>query len=135
MNMNIEGVIYGSNRRTSLRYLLVAGGLFVATITVLPIASNLEVPIPILDGSYPTITIFIVFSLATVQSYQNSGLPICIALTTVVPLGFFMILSFSSTAVPSVSIVWGIGSALFFGVPLGTLGFLTGAGLRRLTKA
>lgn len=134
MTNSIESVIFGSDRETSFRYLLVAGLLFITTVIAFRVTAEIGVSMPFSDGSNHVFVLLTLFGLLVVQSYQNNGLLICIALATSIPLGVYLILASSSTTVPNVSIVWGIGVASVFGIGFGALGFITGLGIRKLME-
>lgn len=67
-----------------------------------------------------------------VQAYQNGGLLVSWALGTAIPLAFYIVLTEFNLVYPSEDLLWGLGAALGYGIPAGTLGFLLGTGARRV---
>ncbi|MFB6299477.1 MAG: hypothetical protein ABEH65_04380 [Halobacteriales archaeon] len=75
--------------------------------------------------------VLIIVGAPTIQAYQNGGLLVSITLGLAVPLAFYLVFTAFNLAYPSEDLLWGIGAALQFGVPAGTIGFLLGMGLRQ----
>lgn len=128
-------LLFGRNLARTRRYLGVVIGLFVVSLGLMGLVwifgqQNITVP---LDGAWLLWAVaLIIVGLPGIQAYQNDGLLVCIALGTAVPLAFYLVLTTFNLVYPSEDVLWGIGTALQFGVPAGFLGFLLGAGVRRL---
>ncbi|WP_380674716.1 hypothetical protein [Salinigranum sp. GCM10025319] len=130
-------LLVGRNSALALRYLLVAVGLFVATIGLWGVlwgvtTAELTLTWPLRDFRV-LVAIFAGVSVgsATVHAYTNRGLFVSWALGSAVPLGLYVVPTASGSMPPDETVLWGIGSGLLFGIPLGTLGFLLGVVLHR----
>lgn len=133
-----QSLFFGRDRACSRRYLGVAVGLFLGALGVLGlvwIVSQRGVSVPI-SGAWLLWTVaLITVGAPAVQAYQNDGLLISIALGVAIPLAFYLVLTTFDLVYPSEDVLWGVGTALQFGIPAGILGFLIGVGSRRLHKS
>jgi hypothetical protein len=128
-------LLFGRNRSRSRRYLAVGLGLFLATLGLMGLVGGLTrlgLSIPV-SGFWLLWTVaFVTVGPPAVQAYRNDGLLVSVALGLPVPLAFYLVLTTFDLVYPSEDLLWGIGTALSFGVPAGLLGFVLGAGARRL---
>lgn len=132
-----RSLLVGRNRRRTRRYLGVAVALFFGALGVLwllRLASSRNVTVPLLGAVLLWAAALVVVGAPALQAYRNDGLLVSVALGTSVPLAFYLVLTAFDLVYPSESVAWGVGAALQFGVPAGTLGFLLGAGARRLRE-
>lgn len=130
-----RSLLLGRNRTRTRRYLSGAVGLFFGTLGVMGLAwlsSQQNVSIPI-NGALLLWTVALVaVGFPAVQAYQNDGLLVSIALGLAIPLAFYLVLTTFDLVYPSEDVLWGVGTALQFGVPAGVLGFLVGVASRRI---
>ncbi|MFB6130277.1 MAG: hypothetical protein ABEJ28_05590 [Salinigranum sp.] len=130
-------LLLGRSPALARRYLAVAVGLFVATLGLLGLAwavSRLGVSVPI--GGAPLLWGVAVVGVGVPAShaYRNDGLLVSVALGVPVPLAFYLVLTAFDLVYPAEDVLWGVGTALQFGIPAGALGFLVGVAGRRLRK-
>jgi hypothetical protein len=64
----------------------------------------------------------------------NDGALVSIALAGGPALGFYLPLTAFDMVYPSESVLWGLGTASMFAIPLGLIGFALGSGRRRLIE-
>lgn len=132
-----RSLFLGRDRARSRRYLGVAVGLFFGALGMLGLVwlvSQRDVSVPI-SGAWLLWTVaLITVGAPAVQAYQNDGLLISITLGVAIPLAFYLVLTTFDLVYPSENVLWGVGTALQFGVPAGVLGFLIGVGSRRLRE-
>lgn len=133
----IQTVLIGRRKPLSIRYLGVAIGLFVATAGALTLQEFVEqqngsVPIEVywLMGAL----IVLMTSIPALQAYQNSGLLVSWALSTAIPLGLYVNLLPYHLGSGIGTSRGGVGAALLYGIPAGTIGFVLGAGARRVKR-
>jgi hypothetical protein len=116
---------------------VVACGLFVGTLGVMGTlwsVSRQGVTLPV-DGAWLLWTVaVVVVGGPAVQAYRNDGLLVSVTLGLAAPLAFYHLLTAFDLVSPSEDVLWGIETALQFGVPAGRLGFLIGSGARRLRR-
>jgi hypothetical protein len=128
-------LLFGRTRPRSRRCLAAGLGVFLATLALMGLVGGLTragLSIPV-SGFWLVWTVaFVTVGLPAVQAYRNDGLLISVVLGLPVPLAFYLVLAGFDLVYPSETLLWGIGTALSFGVPAGLLGFLLGAGARRL---
>jgi hypothetical protein len=132
-----RSLLVGRDRRLTARYLGVAVLLFAGTLGVLGLlwlASRRDVTVPVAGAVLLWAAALVVVGAPAVQAYRNDALLVSVALGVSVPLAFYLVLTAFNLVYPSESVAWGVGAALQFGVPAGTLGFLLGAGSRRLRE-
>jgi hypothetical protein len=127
--------LFGRDRSRSGRYLGAGLGVFVAVLGLMGLVwavSRMGFSIPV-SGLWLLWTVaFVTVGLPAVQAYRNDGLLVSVVLGLPVPLAFYLVLTGFDLVYPSESLVWGVGTAVSFGVPAGLLGFLLGSGARRL---
>lgn len=132
-----RSLFLGRDRARSRRYLGVAVGLFLGALGVLGlvwIVSRRGVSVPI-SGAWLLWTVaLLTVGAPAAQAYRNDGLLVSIALGVAIPLAFYLVLTTFDLVYPSEDVLWGVGTALQFGVPAGVLDFLIGVGSRRLRK-
>lgn len=128
-------LLFGRHRSRSRRFLAVGLGVFLATLGLIGIVGGLTrlgLSIPV-SGFWLLWTVtFVTVGLPAAQAYRNDGLLVSVLLGLPVPLAFYLVLAAFDLVYPSEDLLWGIGTALSFGVPAGLLGFVLGAGARRL---
>ena len=127
--------LLGRERTLTVRYLLVATGLFIFTLGLwglVYVINTYDLIWPIrnlglLVGVFAAVSI----GSAAVQAYQNRGLLVSWALGSAIPLGLYIVPTASSVMPPDETVLWGIWSGLMFGISLGTLGFALGVAIHR----
>ena len=130
-------LLFGRSRARSRRFLAAGLGLFVGTLGLMGlvgILTRIGLSIPV-SGFWLLWTVaFVTVGLPAAQAYRNDGLLVSVVLGLPVPLAFYLVLTVFDLVYPSESLLWGVGTALSFGVPAGLLGFVLGAGARRLRE-
>jgi hypothetical protein len=128
-------LLFGRSRSRSRRYLAGGLGVFLATLGLMGLVGGLTrlgLSIPV-SGFWLLWTVaFVTVGPPAIQAYRNDGLLVSVALGLPVPLAFYLVLTTFDLVYPSETLLWGVGTALSFGVPAGLLGFVLGAGARRL---
>ena len=132
---NGNALLFGRCRTRSRWYLGASLGLFVGTLGVMGVVwvlGQLDLSVPV-DGFWLVWSVaFVTVGVPAIQAYHNDGLLVSIALGLSLPLAFYLVLTTFDLVYPSEDLLWGVGTALLFGVPAGVLGFVVGAGARRL---
>lgn len=132
---NGQALLFGRDRARSRRYLGASLGLFVGTLGVMGlvwILGQIDLSVPVSGFWLVWSVAFVTVGIPAVQAYHNDGLLVCIALGLSLPLAFYLVLTTFDLVYPSEDLLWGLGTALLFGVPVGILGFVVDAGARRL---
>jgi len=128
--MEYSGLLVGRDRATTERLLTVAAAVFVAVFVFHTPPDVLGVDLAVRPN------LAVLFVLATVLpvagAFVNDGALVSVALAAGPALGFYVPLTLFELVSPSESVLWGVGTAATFAVPLGLLGFAAGAGARRL---
>ncbi|MFB6108679.1 MAG: hypothetical protein ABEJ82_07545 [Haloplanus sp.] len=126
-----DRMLVGRDPRLSMRLTGVAGAAFLLTaLGHLPprLVGGLSTPfglsVPLLVGASVV--------LAAVGAYLNDGLLVSVALAGGPSLGFYLPLALFDLVYPNETVVWALGTGSGFAVVLGTVGFVVGAGARRL---
>ncbi|MFB6154606.1 MAG: hypothetical protein ABEJ22_01845 [Haloferacaceae archaeon] len=127
----LDPLLFGRDPRRSVRLLSVAGVLFLVTF-VLHTPSLLSRSPPFPFGFMLPLLWLASFVPAAAGAYGNDGLFVSVALAAGPSLGFYLPLALFDLAYPSETLLWGLGSGVGYGVVLGVLGFVVGAGVRRL---
>lgn len=132
-----SSLLFGRSRTRSRQYVFLAVGLFLGTLGLLGVVwvvSRQEVSVPISGAWALWIAAIITVGTPALQAYQNDGLLVSLLLGLPVPLAFYLVLTTFTLVYPSEDVLWGVGAALQFGVPAGLLGFVLGAGTRRVRE-
>ena len=127
--------LFGRDRSRSRRYLVAGLGAFLATLGLMGLVggvTRLGYSVPVSGFWLLWTAAFVAVGLPAVQAYRNGGLLVSVVLGLPVPLAFYLVLTGFDLVYPSESLLWGVGTALSFGIPAGLLGYLLGAGARRL---
>jgi hypothetical protein len=125
-----SGLLVGRDPTTSKRLLGVAVVVFVAVFLAVTPAEVLGFAVPFGFGLW---TLFVLAAtLPILGAFVNDGALVSLALAAGAPFGFYLPLTVFNLGYPSESVLWGVGTATMFTVPLGLLGFAVGAGTRRL---
>jgi hypothetical protein len=125
-----ERAFLGRDPRRSVRFLAVAGALFVVTFLVhLPprFVGPLSTPV----GLFLPAFVVAAVGVAAVSAYLNDGLLVCIALAGGISYGFYFPLVIFDLTYPSETVLWALGVGGGFAVALGSAGFVLGAVGRR----
>jgi hypothetical protein len=128
---SVERLLFGRDPRLSIRLLSVAGALFLVTF-LLHTPSLFTRTAPFAFGFMLPLLWAVSLAPAAVGAYANDGLFVSVALASGPSLGFYLPLALFDLAYPSETLLWGLGSGVGYGVVLGVLGFVAGAGGRRL---
>lgn len=125
-----SGLLVGRDPTTAKRLLAVAVLVFAAVFVLITPADILGFEIPFPPNLW---TLFLLMvTLPVVWAFVNDGLLVSIALAAGPPFGFYVPMTLFDVGNPSESVVWGLGVASTFTLPLGLIGFAVGVGLRRL---
>jgi hypothetical protein len=128
--MEYSGLLVGRDRTTTERLLTVAAAVFVAVFVFHTPPEILGVDLAVRPN------LAVLFGLATllpvVGAFLNDGALVSVALAAGPALGFYVPLTLFELVSPTESVLWGVGAAATFAVPLGLAGFAAGAGARRL---
>lgn len=138
----IQTVLIGRSRALSRRYLIIAIGLFVATLggmSLLEFIGQQNASIPIEVYWLMLATVLLMISVPAIQAYRNSGLLVSWVLGTAIPLALYLdLLPYHLGGGIGEPLGGGIGApqggvraALLYGIPAGTLGFVLGTGVRQ----
>lgn len=130
----IRTLLLGRDSTQSIRYLALAVGLFVATLGLMTLQEfidqqNASVPIEVYWQMVATVVLMI--AVPAVQAYRNSGLLVSWVLGAAIPLALYVDLLPYHLGGGLGAPQGGVGAALLYGVPAGTIGFALGAGARR----
>lgn len=133
----IRTVLIGRNKPRSIRYLVVAVGLFVVAQGWLVFKHALVrrggvIPI----GTYQLMfyAVLVMIGIPAVQAYRNDGLLVSWVLGTAIPLGLYLKLLPHHLGGGLEAPQGGVRAALTYGLPAGTIGFVLGAGTRRVWR-
>lgn len=125
-------VLFGRDRRSTTRAVLVAAGEFVVFFVIIWSGA---VPDGVGLGGIPGILLMgtLMTVPALLYAARNSGLLVCWALASAPMFGFTLAVQVLSDIhpEPSYPLLYAVGTALLFGIPLGTIGFLLGVAGRR----
>ena len=133
VEVHVRSFLIGDDTDTSIWYLTAALALFVAlagTFTgavefdLLPMGVSPFVPVLMALGGVG----------AAIHGFRNNGLLIGCAFFATLLLSLFAPLTVFSWVTPSEDLLWGIGVSVLFGAPAGFVGFLLGAGARRISR-
>lgn len=135
VHARLVSLLLGRDRTLTVRYLLVATGLFILTLGLwglVWVINTYDLMWPIRDlGLLVGVFAAVSIGTAAVQAYQNRGLLVSWALGSAIPLGLYIVPTASSVMPPDETVLWGVWSGLVFGIPLGTLGFALGITIHR----
>lgn len=130
-----SSVLLGRSRERAKRYVVLAGAIFLGTLGLMGlvrVSSMQGIAVPISGAWLLWFVAIVVIGVPAVHAYRNDGLVVSLVLGLPVPLAFYLVLTAFDLVYPSEDVLWGIWAALQFGVPAGLLGYLVGAGGRRL---
>lgn len=133
VTFDVQSVTLGRNPTTSVRSVGGAFVLFVVLLSLLVV--QVETPFDVFPLPGPAIFVLLgllALGSAVCHAYRNSGVLVCIVLAVAPILSYYLPLTVLNWAYPSEDLLWGVGTSLMFGAPIGVLGFLLGVGGRWL---
>jgi hypothetical protein len=131
-SMDRSGLLVGRNVTTAKRLLAVALVAFAVVFVSITPSEVLGFESPV---RFDLIVLFVLAAaLPIFGAFVNDGALVSVALAGGPALGFYLPLTAFDMVYPSESVLWGVGTAATFAVPLGLLGFAVGAGARRLIE-
>jgi hypothetical protein len=126
-----ERAFLGRDPRRSVRLLAVAGALFLVTF-LLHLPPRLVGPLSTPVGLFLPGLVAAAVVAAAVGAYLNDGLLVSVALAGGISYGFYFPLVLFDLTYPSETVLWALGVGGGFALALGTVGFVVGAGVRRV---
>ena len=127
----VRSFLIGKDTDTSIRYLVAALALFVALagIFIGTVEFNL---LPM--GVWPFVPVLMALGGVgvAIHGFRNNGLLISCVFFATLLLSLFAPLTVFDWVTPSEDLLWGLGVSVLFGAPAGFVGFLLGAGARRI---
>lgn len=131
--MNWSVHLLGRNRKTSLRFLLIAVGLFIAFLIIFGISETIFYWVFTGYGFFYFLVAFL--GLAALNAYLNDGLVISFLLAYIPTLGLLLynVGLFTDFGLPAllVGFIYAAVAGLLYGLPPGVVGYLLGSGVRR----
>ena len=131
--MDVPNLLYGRDATTSERLLAVALAAFVAVFVLVTPPEVLGIALPF--GLNLWMLFLLAASLPIFGAFVNDGALVSVALAGGPAFGFYLPLTLFDMVYPSESVLWGVGTATTFALPLGLLGFAVGAGARRVVES
>ena len=129
----IQSLVLGRDPEQSVRLTAVAAGLFLVVFFLhLPprLVGSLSVPF----GLFLPALVAICVLVAAVGAFLNDGLLVSVALASGPSLGFYLPLALFSLTTPQNTVAESLAFGTIFAVVCGAVGFVVGAGVRRLAR-
>lgn len=124
-----DHVLLGRDQVRSAKHSGLAGALFLVVFALrLPVVFG---PVPPVVERYESLVLVVAFALAAVTAYLNDGLLVSVVASAALTVGFYLPYVFSQLS-PHPTALVAIGLGVGYALVLGTLGFLVGAGGRRI---
>ncbi|MFB6093302.1 MAG: hypothetical protein ABEK02_09865 [Haloquadratum sp.] len=131
LSPRLEALLLGRDPARAVRLSAVAGTLFVVVFALhLPprLVGGLSLPFGLLLPLFFAVAVV----AAAVGAYLNDGYLVALALASGPSLGFYLPLGLFELTYPSSTVLEGLTSGVVFTLVAGTIGFVVGAGARRL---
>lgn len=133
----IRTLLFGRDSAHSIRYLALGVGLFVTTLGGMILQEFIEqqnASIPVEVYWLMLAIVLLMVGVPALQAYRNSGLLVSWVLGAAIPLALYIDLLPYHLGGGLGAPQGGVGAALLYGIPAGTLGFVLGAGTRRVRE-